>query len=186
MNWGGMESELILKAREFAREKHRGQMRRDGSHYFGHVSRVMDIVSEFKERHRMDELFAAALLHDTLEDTDTGISELRENFGEIVALLVVELTSDKLRAKVIGKTEYLSGKFSNERAISSWALVIKLADRLDNILDLDEMEVGFAKNKKVETIRLLDALEENRELTNTHRKLIKAIRERLGEFRHED
>lgn len=177
-----MESELILKAREFAREKHRGQRRKDGTPYIGHPIRVMDIVFKFKERNRMDELFAAALLHDTLEDTDTGISELRENFGEIVALLVVELTTDKLRSKVVGKTEYLSGKFSNERAISSWALVIKLADRLDNISDLESMGVDATKKKRAETFGILDALEGKRDLTNTHRKLIGAIREKLGEF----
>ena len=178
-----MESDLIKRARAFAKRKHKGQFRKDGTPYFGHVERVMNIVFEFKERNRMDELFAAALLHDTLEDTNTGISELRENFGEVVALLVVELTTDKLRSQVVGKTEYLAGKFSNEKAISSWALVINLADRLDNISDLDKMDVEFARKKTKETLGILDALEEKRELTNTHRKLIAAIREKLEGFK---
>ena len=178
-----MESKLVLKAREFAKKKHEGQLRKDGTPYFGHVARVKDIVFEFKERNRADELFAAALLHDTLEDTDTGISELRENFGEIVALLVVELTTDRIRSEVIGKTEYLSGKFSNERAISSWALVIKLADRLDNVSDLDSMDVDVAWKKIKETESILKALEDNRDLTRTHKKLILAIRGKLDEYK---
>jgi GTP diphosphokinase / guanosine-3',5'-bis(diphosphate) 3'-diphosphatase len=177
-----MESGLIIKAREFATKKHDGQVRRDGTPYINHAFRVMSIVFEFKERNRLDELFAAALLHDTLEDTNTGISELRENFGEVIALLVVELTTDKLRSKVVGKTEYLSGKFSNERAISSWALVIKLADRLDNVSDLDTSDRNFAVKKKAETLGILNVLEKKRELTNTHKKLILAIREKLNEF----
>lgn len=175
------KSDMLKKARQFAKLKHKGQLRRDGSPYYTHPFRVMDIVFDFKERNRMDELFAAAVLHDCLEDTDTGISELRENFGEIVALLVVEVTTDKLRSKVVGKTEYLAGKFSNERAISSWALVIKLADRLDNVSDLNERDRDFASKVKRSTLDILDVLEKNRELTNTHKKLIAAIREKLDE-----
>lgn len=175
------DSDLIDRAWNFALLKHKGQKRRDGSPYFGHVERVMNIVFEFKERNRMDELFAAAILHDTLEDTNTGVNELRENFGEIVALLVVELTTDKLRSKVVGKTKYLAGKFSNDRAISSWALVIKLADRLDNVSDLSDRNIEFAKKIKYETLDILDVLEKKRELTNTHKKLILAIREKLME-----
>ncbi len=176
------DSDLIDRAWNFALLKHKGQKRKDGGPYFGHVERVMNIVFEFKDRNRMDELFAAAILHDVLEDTDTGVNELRENFGEVVTLLVVELTTDKLRSRVIGKTKYLAGKFSNERAISSWALVIKLADRLDNISDLNERDREFACKIRDGTFSILDTLENKRDLTNTHKKLIKAIRKELEEF----
>ena len=176
-----MKSELVLKARKFATKKHEGQLRKGGGRYVEHPIRVARIVRKFKQCVRIDELVAAALLHDTLEDTDTGVSELRENFGEVVALLVVELTSDELRSKVVGKTEYLADKFSNEKGISSWALVIKLADRLDNISDLDVVDVEFAQRYRFQRITLLNNLEKKRHLTRTHKKLIVEIKKKLKE-----
>ena len=173
--------EFFEKAKKFVVAKHKGQARRDGTPYVSHVIRVADIVLKFKDDSDLDELVVAALLHDTLEDTDTGISELRENFGEVVALLVVELTTDRLRAKVVGKAKYLADKFSDEKAISSWGLVIKLADRLDNISDLDNVGEDFSFRYRNETLDILDALERKRKLTRTHKKLIVAIREKLAE-----
>ncbi len=175
-----MKSDLVLRAREFAEKKHKGQMRKDGTPYFTHLVRVADLVLKFKKCERIDEIAAAAYLHDCLEDTDTGISELREEFGEVVTLLVVELTTDKFRSKLDGKVNYLSSKFSNGRAISNWALVIKLADRLDNVSDLVDRDEEFAGKMKSHSLILLDALEKNRELTSTHKKLVVAIREKLG------
>ena len=106
---------------------------------------------------------------------------MRKNFGEVVTLLVVELTMDKLRCEAIGKVKYLSDNFSCERIASSWALVIKLADRLDNISDLKDRDVEFARRIKSQTLDFLNALEEKRTLTLTHKKLIAAIREKLSE-----
>ena len=176
-----INSELVVRARDFAERKHNGQTRKDGTPYFTHSTRVSEIVFKFKKCKRIDELVAAALLHDTLEDTDTGVNELREQFGEVVTLLVVELTTDKLRSKLVGKANYLSAKFSCERAISNWALVIKLADRLDNVSDLGERDSEFANRMKSHSLILLKALEEKRELTATHKKLVLAIRKKLGE-----
>ena len=177
---GMIDSELVNRARDFAKKKHEGQTRKDGSPYFAHLVRTAEIVFEFKKCTRIEELLSATFLHDVLEDTDTGISELRENFGEIITLVVVELTTDNLRVKIDGKADYLSNKFSNDRAISNWALVIKLADRLDNISDLNERSIEFAQRMKRETIVILDALEKNRELTPTQEKLVAAIREKLS------
>jgi (p)ppGpp synthase/HD superfamily hydrolase len=178
-----MNSELVIRARDFAEEKHKGQTRKDGSPYVNHPIRVADIIFEFKESKNIDELLAAALLHDTLEDTDTGISELRDNFWEAVTLLVVELTSDKLRSNIVGKVNYLSDRFSDERAIGNWGLVIKLADRLDNVSDLEDTDIEFARRIKHQTLIFLDALEEKRELTQTHKGLILAIRKKLEELK---
>ena len=110
-----IQKDLIKRAEIFAQEKHKGQLRKDGTPYILHPLRVSGIVKKFKKSHKIDELIAAAILHDTLEDTDTGVSELRENFGEIVTLLVVELTSDKFKTNSIGKTNYLSEKMSSSR-----------------------------------------------------------------------
>ncbi len=67
-----MKSDLVLRSRNFAEKKHEGQMRKDGTPYFTHLVRVADIVLKFKACKRIDEIVAAAFLHDTLEDSDTG------------------------------------------------------------------------------------------------------------------
>jgi len=177
------DSARFERAVAFAREKHEGQFRKSGEPYVEHCIRVAKIVEMFKDGCDMDDLIVAAVLHDTLEDTDTGVSELRENFGEVVALLVVEMTTDRMARKVDGKDVYLSEKLSNGRMISNWGLVIKLADRLDNISDLNERDVFFAKKVKRSTEIILDAVEKGRELSRTHVKLIAAIKEKLGEVK---
>lgn len=67
-----------------------------------------------------------------------------------------------------------------QKKISRWGLVIKLADRLDNISDLEDLEDReFADKYKKETAEIIDYLEKNRDLTPTQIKLINAIRDKL-------
>lgn len=173
---------IIEKAIIFAQDKHKGQVRKDGTPYITHPLRVSGIVEKFKKSHKIDELMAAAILHDTLEDTNTGISELRENFGELVTLLVVELTSDKFKSNSEGKAKYLSEKMSSSKKVSDWALTIKLADRLDNVSDLPNANSDFAKRYKTETENILISLEKNRKLSNTQKEIIKEIKKKLKEI----
>jgi (p)ppGpp synthase/HD superfamily hydrolase len=179
----GSEGNIIQRAIIFAQEKHKGQLRKDGSPYITHPLRVADIVKKFKKSHKIDELIAAAILHDTLEDTNTCISELKENFGKLVALLVINLTSDKSKIICLGKANYLSQKMSSSKKVSNWALVIKLADRLDNVSDLNNHKNEFAKKYKIETEEILQNIEKNRELSNTHKEIIKEIRKKLDEVK---
>jgi guanosine-3',5'-bis(diphosphate) 3'-pyrophosphohydrolase len=74
----------------------------------------------------------AALLHDTLEDTDTSSLELKTLFGEKVANMVWELTNSRIKIDEIGKDSYMSEKL---KSISEEALLVKLADMLYNIND---------------------------------------------------
>ncbi len=178
-----MKSELIMKAEKFAEEKHKGQFRQDGSPYVEHPKRVAKIVKKFKKSHEIEKLIAAALLHDTLEDTDTGIPELIQNFGESITLLVVELSSDKDAIKSMGKSKYLSKKMENEKKLDSWALVIKLADRLDNISDLKNAGEEHRKRYKKETEEILENLEKNRKLSGTQTKLANAIKKELKKLK---
>lgn len=178
-----MKSELVNKAEKFATEKHKGQFRKDGSPYIEHPKRVAEIIKRFKKSHKINELIAAALLHDTLEDTDTGIPELRENFGSLVTLLVVELSSDKDAAKSMGKGKYLSNKMKDEKKLDSWALAIKLADRLDNVSDLEHSSKEFRDRYKKETKEILKNLEENRKLSETQQKLVNEIKLKLAKLK---
>lgn len=173
--------DLREEAKRFATKKHSGQFRQDGTPYITHPLRVAEIVLQYKESHRMDELVAAAYLHDTLEETDTGVNELSENFGYLVALLVVELTTDKFACDKIGKTEYMKNKLSNEKALGHWALAIKLADRLDNVSDLNERDEDFARGYKKQTLEILKAIETRSDLRDPHLRLIEAIRNKLDE-----
>lgn len=111
----GKNRDIIEKAIVFASKKHKGQIRKDGFPYIIHPLRVSEIVRKYKKSHKINELMAAAVFHDTLEDTDTTIDELMENFGELVTLLVIELTSDKSLSNSLGKTKYLSENLASSK-----------------------------------------------------------------------
>ena len=124
---------MLEKALVFARVKHGGQVRRvTNVPYVTHPIRVSHLVSRYKVSKHQEDLQAAALLHDTLEDTNTTVEEIAREFGGMVVSLVVELTSDQQQVASMGKTSYLRKKLLG---MSSYALVIKLCDRLDNVTD---------------------------------------------------
>ena len=171
---------ISKEAQIFAREKHGGQMRKfEDVPYFNHVENVAKIVDESKESHAKDELVAAAYLHDTLENTKTSEEELKNHFGKLIASLVKELTTDKKETKIVGKDKYLADKMSDPEKMSNWGLVIKLADRLDNVSDLNVSTKEFKKKYTDETNYILLEIEKKRELTETQKKLVEKIRDKL-------
>lgn len=122
---------LAKKALAFAIEKHAKQTRKTSElPYYVHPVEVWGIICKYKESVNIDVLGAAALLHDTLEDTNTTYEELLELFGPTVADIVKELTNDKDEIARIGKEAYLNTKLLK---LSSYALAIKLADMLANV-----------------------------------------------------
>ena len=166
-------------ALNFATQAHAGQERAGGGPYISHPIRVAQHVEQWKKSHNLDALISAAYLHDTLEDTDTTHEALHDLFGGLVASLVQELTSDKDQVQKIGKANYLAHKMA---AMSSYALVIKLADRLDNVRDITTAKTPEWRAKyAAETNHLLDYIAKNRVLTGTHQKLIGLIRDKLQE-----
>lgn len=171
------ESDAAL---QFATKAHAGQTRSGGDPYITHPMRVAASVEQFKKSHNLDAMIDAALLHDTVEDTDTTYEDLEALFGGLVASLVKELTSDPDEIKRVGKAAYLANKMET---MSSYALVIKLADRLDNVKDIATTRTPQWRHKyRAETEHILDHIEKNRELTGTHRKIIQLIKEKLGEL----
>lgn len=162
------------KALEFAKEKHKGQMRKGKieKEYINHPINVAKLVKKYKNSHNIDTLVAAAYLHDTLEDTDTTYYELVETFGVEVASLVSELTTNKDMKKAIGKEKYLAYKL---KSMTSWALVIKLCDRLDNISDLFSVDDEFRNRYINETMFILEYVMDNRKLSQTHINIMKDI-----------
>jgi (p)ppGpp synthase/HD superfamily hydrolase len=178
-----MNDELIEKAKRFATQKHKGQFRANGEPYVNHPLRVAEIVKKFKKSKNITELIIAAILHDTIEDTDATYEEIKEHFGKLVADLVMGLTSDEAKLKKYGKDIYLATKLADSEEYSNWTLVIKLSDRLDNIIDTEDVDKEWM-NKYIESTKhLLNFLEENRSLTGTHKRLIKEIRKKMDEFK---
>lgn len=163
----------------FATEKHKGQMRDDGREYITHPIRVSRLVMEYKPSWNSNILQAGALLHDVLEDTYTSYREICDRFGDVVASLVLEVTSAKFMPTLVGKRYYLAHKM---RYMSNYALVIKLADRLDNLNDMEGVSLEKTKRTYFDTIYMISYLEGKRMLTDSQKRLISAIRKKLEDI----
>lgn len=171
-----LDIDAILK---FASEKHMGQTRADGSPYINHPIRVSEIVAKYKPSRNSNILKAGAILHDVLEDTYTSYRELIDKFGLVVASLVMEVTSSDFVSKMVGKQIYLAHKM---RYMSSYALVIKLADRLDNLSDVRALPIEKIQKTFFDTIYMVNYIETKRILTTPQTNLVNAIREKLKEI----
>ena len=128
----GADLEIIDRAVEFAREKHKNQVRRDGSPYIIHPLAVAEIVAEMG----LDtDAILGALLHDCIEDTDTSHDDIARLFGTTTAELVEGVT--KLTRANFSSTE--QEQMENLRkmfmAMSKdiRVVLIKIADRLHNM-----------------------------------------------------
>lgn len=162
----------VEEALEYATKMHKGQYRKHGQEYITHPIKVAEYVAKFKESSNIETLIIAAYLHDTIEDTEATYYDIVKRFGPEVANLVLELTTDKDLKNEIGKTKYLEIKMKN---MSSWALVIKLCDRLANICDLENVDDKFRKKYITETIEILNYVTDNRNLSKTHIKIMQYI-----------
>ena len=165
--------EVFEKAILYAVKAHRGQRRKgDGRPYILHPMSVLRTLYEVKESKNMFLLATVAMLHDVSEDCGVSIKKIAKKFGHAVAALVEELTLDKAKYETIGKTKYLCEEVIK---MSSYALCIKLCDRLDNVRDMKKMPDDFRTKYKAETAEILNVLQGNRKLTKTQKKLVKLI-----------
>jgi GTP diphosphokinase / guanosine-3',5'-bis(diphosphate) 3'-diphosphatase len=168
-----ISNETLEEAIIFAVKKHKGQKRKgNGIPYIMHPIRVMNNLYLIKRTQNVNLLMAACVLHDTAEDCDVTINEIARRFGHHVAALVEELTSEKLEVKKAGKQEYLIQKMLG---MSSYALCIKLSDRLDNVRDTQSMSSEFRHKYFSETLYIMAALKTKRKLTKTHKALVGQI-----------
>lgn len=123
----------ILKAVEFAAEKHQFQVRKDpnSTPYIIHPIGVAENV--FVIGHVRDpSIIMGALLHDTVEDTDTSFEEIMEHFGPTIHGYVIEVTDDKS----LSKAERKRLQIVHAPHKSAGAAQIKLGDKLYNLRDL--------------------------------------------------
>ena len=124
---------LLIDAFAFAAHKHRNQRRKDveASPYINHpiaLARVLAVEAGITD----EKTLLAAVLHDTLEDTETPFDELRERFGRKVADVVAEVTDDKSLPKARRKA--LQGEHAPH--LSKRARLVKLADKICNLRDV--------------------------------------------------
>ena len=128
-----VSSDLILRAVAFAAHKHRDQRRKnkDASPYINHPIQLATVLWE-EGRVRNADVIAAALLHDTLEDTETTWQELRGEFGEGIADLVLEVTDTQWIKKELRKRLQVA----RARHSSGQAKLVKLADKICNLRDM--------------------------------------------------
>jgi guanosine-3',5'-bis(diphosphate) 3'-pyrophosphohydrolase len=128
----GDQLAFLMRAIKFAAEKHKFQKRKDGlTPYINHPIEVMEILSRLGDVDDV-EVLAAAVLHDTVEDTETTPDDLRTAFGDKVTFYVQECTDDKS----LPKPERKKLQELHAPHISEGAKQIKLADKISNMRDM--------------------------------------------------
>ena len=127
------DTAFIIRAAAFAAHKHRNQRRKDAdaSPYINHplsLARVLSVEGGITDV----ETICAALLHDTIEDTDTTPEELKNEFGARICALVIEVTDDTSLSKVERKL----AQIKHAAQLSDKAKRVKIADKICNLRDV--------------------------------------------------
>jgi len=126
---------IVFKALAFAAKKHRDQRRKDpaASPYINHPIALAEILT--CETDTIDvEIICSALLHDTVEDTETTQEELEQVFGKHISQIVMEVTDDFN----LPKAERKLLQIEHAAHISDQAKLVKLADKICNLRDVAE------------------------------------------------
>lgn len=162
---------LIERAYVRAEEAHRGQLRQSGEPYITHPLAVAHILADLGIGSRA---VAAALLHDTVEDTEYSLEQLRAEFGDEIAMLVDGVTKlDKVKYGDSAQAESVR-KMVVAMSQDIRVLVIKLADRLHNARTWGFVPVEKAQRKATETLEIFTPL--------AHRLGIQAIKWELEDL----
>ena len=139
---------LLLQALDYAAQQHRDQRRKgaEGAPYINHPVRVATVLAEIGGIQDV-ELLCAAILHDTVEDTDTTPAELVKRFGERVAGIVSEVSDDKS----LSKAERKRLQIAHAPHLSAEAKALKLADKVCNVTDIHASPPdGWSRERRIE------------------------------------
>jgi GTP pyrophosphokinase len=161
---------VIEQAYNFAKTAHEGQNRLSGEPFFTHCCSVADIMVE----HKLDaDAIAAALLHDTVEDTSVTVKDIEAKFNKNIANMVAGLT----------KIDKMENTSIDEEAVENWRkmlvavsqdiriILIKLADRTHNMRTLDSLPEKRRKEKALETLNLYAPLAQRLGMFNIKNEL---------------
>jgi GTP diphosphokinase / guanosine-3',5'-bis(diphosphate) 3'-diphosphatase len=163
----GFDKKLVERAYKFAKQAHHGQKRRSGEPYITHPLAVAKTLLHLG---MSDEMAAAALLHDVVEDTDTKHEEIESEFGVEVADLVKSLTAlrqvdfstysnpeEAEEAKNHAKNENLRQLFLS-MSEDVRVVIIKLADRLHNMETIKSLSTEHQQRVSRETLNIFAPL----------------------------
>lgn len=147
------DGDLIDRAYAYSEQMHTGQMRKSGDPYFIHPASVARIIADM----RLDTAsVCAALLHDVVEDTDVTEKDIEQLFGAEVAFLVDGVTK-------LGKVNFASKEDRQAESFRKMlvamardirVLLVKLADRLDNMRTLEHMKPESQERIAAETMEI--------------------------------
>ena len=123
----------LLQALEYAADMHRDQRRKnvEASPYINHPIQVAEVLATVGEVDDLETLMAA-VLHDTVEDTETTFTDLTEKFGIRVSDLVAEVTDDRS----LPKDERKRQQVEHSPTLTDKAKMIKIADKTCNVKDI--------------------------------------------------
>ena len=177
-----MTHTLILKAAHFAAKKHRDQRRKD-KHASPYIIHPISVALAIAQIGRVDdpEILAAALLHDTLEDTETTPEELEAEFGKKVCEYVLDVTDDK----TLPKDERKRRQIEHAKELSPGAALIKLGDKISNVTDVtNNPPADWSINRRKQYLDWAEKVIENcpkvnDRMENTFQGIIKQGREAL-------
>ena len=137
---------LIMRALRFAADKHQRQRRKDAgaSPYINHPITVAETLCSIGKVRDVDTI-AAAILHDTIEDTETTGVELETEFGPQIRRIVEEVTDDKS----LSAEERKRVQIERAAGASLPAKLVKLADKICNVRDVIEAPpVGWSRERR--------------------------------------
>jgi len=144
---------VLEEAYRAAEEAHEGQVRKSGEPFIEHPLAVAEILADL----RLDTTtLTAALLHDTVEDTEVTLGRIQQTFGEDVARIVDGLTKlDRLefRTRELAQAENVR-KMIVAMAGDIRVLLIKLADRLHNMRTVEALSPGKQRRMATETLEI--------------------------------
>ncbi len=172
-NFTEEEAKIIEKAYVFAKEAHDGQFRFSGQPYIIHPVAVASILVDLCMDYQS---VVAALLHDTVEDTDVSLENVKNEYGEDIAKLVdgvTKLGKVPLSTKEEEQAENIR-KMLLAMSEDIRVIIIKLADRLHNMRTLEFMRPQKRRDKALETIEIYAPL--------AHRLGIRTIKEELEDL----
>lgn len=176
-----VEKELLQRALEVAEKAHKGQKRASGEPYINHCKAVASILAEM---HVPPVVVAAGLLHDTVEDTELDLQDLKREFGKEIFELVQAVTKLGSLPRVskisqTGKSNPMDKETKNEEEVKQWraelasenlrktflamaedprVVLIKLADRLHNMRTLSYLPLEKQQRIAQETMDLFAPL----------------------------
>jgi GTP diphosphokinase / guanosine-3',5'-bis(diphosphate) 3'-diphosphatase len=173
----------VLRAAKFAADKHRDQRRKDekASPYINHPIGVAEVLARHGVRDPV--VLVAAVLHDTIEDTDTTGTELEREFGPEVRRVVEEVTDDKS----LNKDERKARQIEKAPTLSPEAKLVKIADKISNITDvIHSPPTEWPMERRAEYLSWTRAVVDgcqgvNVELERTYAEILSVGAEKLGD-----